>query len=87
MEQKEGEDAEKYLDKQRSVEMLNRLGVDDSSGFGGSVDISSEVEMETLVKKNGDNVIAVNRLDESIDREVADMHIVICQTRKKPRLL
>ena len=65
------------------IETLNRLDIDDSSGFGDSADISLEVEIETLVQKNGDDIIIVNRLDKSIDKKVADMLIAIYQTKKE----
>ena len=66
--------------------MLDRLDVNDSSGLNSSTNISSEVEVETLVQENGDDVVTADRLDKSIDREV-DIPIIIQWTRRGPRSL
>jgi len=51
--------------------------VNNSGGLGSSTDISSEVEIETLVQENEDDIVIADRLNKSIDREVVDMLIII----------
>jgi len=67
--------------------MLDRLDVNDGSRLNSSTNISSEVEVETLVQENGDDVVTADRLDKSIDREVVDIPIIIQWTRREPRPL
>ena len=56
--------------------------MNDSGGLSSSTDILSEVKVETLVQENRDNVVTVDRLDKSIDKEVVDMSIMIYWTRR-----
>ena len=67
--------------------MLDRLDVNDSGKLGGGTNISLEVEMKTLVQKNGNDIVVVDRLDESIDGEVTDISIAIYWTRREFRPL
>ncbi len=67
--------------------MLDRLDVNDNDNLSSGTNILLEVEVEALVQKDGNSIVAVDRLDKSIDGEITDISIAICQTKRESRLL
>lgn len=66
--------------------MLDRLDVNDNDKLSSGTNILLEVEVEALVQKDGNSIIAVDRLDKSIDGEITDISIAICWTKRESRL-
>ena len=56
---------------------MDRLNINNNGKLGGNADLLSEVKAKVLVQEDRDVIIVVNKWGEGIDREIANILIVI----------